>query len=255
MHKVISGAIAALLLLGLPGLALADAAGTARGVAPAADAERGGETLTLKVGADIFIGDLVQTGAKGNVQILFADNTELVVGPNSSLKIEDYLFRNDGSAGQLAVNMLAGSFRFATGNSAKNLYSITTPTGTIGVRGTGFDVFVALNGVTRILLYHGAVRFCTEDGDCKDLTGLCDLGEIGSDDTAVLGDTHVITGEEREQIKAQFIYALNQSPLLREFWMVHARECVVNPPDVPEPPKVDKQKPEDEDEGYLNNPL
>ncbi len=97
---------------------------------------------TFVVGSDIFIGDQVVTGAKGQVQILFADNTHLVVGPNSALTIEDYLLRNNGSAGKFVVDMLAGSFRFATGESAKNRYRIDTPTGTIGVRGTGFDTFV-----------------------------------------------------------------------------------------------------------------
>ncbi|MDO8358408.1 MAG: hypothetical protein Q7T08_00005, partial [Devosia sp.] len=73
MRKLISGVVAALLLAGLPALALAEAAGSAKGVKPAADAERGGTIETLVVGSDIFIGDLVETGPKGQVQILFAD--------------------------------------------------------------------------------------------------------------------------------------------------------------------------------------
>ena len=102
-------------------MALADG-GRARhkGVNPAADAQLEGATRTLIVGADIFIGDLVETGPKGQVQILFADNTKLVVGPQSSLKIDDYLMRNNGAAGKFAVDMLSGSFRFATGNGPKN---------------------------------------------------------------------------------------------------------------------------------------
>lgn len=229
-----AGIIMALLLVGAPILALADAAGTAQGVNPAATAGLNGTpTRTLTVGADIFIGDLVETGDVGLVQIRFADNTELVIGPNSKLTIEDYLIRNDGSAGMLAVNMLSGAFRFATGDAAKNRYKITTPTGTIGVRGTGFDVFVdALTGFARILMYHGKVRLCTFDGVCQELSDLCAVGEIQSSDTVVLGDSHKFKGEERDKLKADFIYALNQSPLLRQFWMAHANECVNNPPDV-----------------------
>ena len=67
-----------------------------------------GRDAHARVGSDIFIGDLVQTGPQGQVQILFADNTELVLGPSSSLTIEDYLIRNDGSAGKFAVDMLVG---------------------------------------------------------------------------------------------------------------------------------------------------
>ena len=88
------------------------------------------------VGSDIFIGDQVVTDARGLVQIKFSDNTKLVVGPNSSLVIEDYLLREDGSGGKLAINALSGTFRFVTGGAAKDRYLIETPTGTIGVRGT-----------------------------------------------------------------------------------------------------------------------
>ncbi len=130
------GLLTAAMIAAMPGMALAAAAGSALGVDPAADAALNNETRTLVVGSDIFIGDLVQTGPRGQVQIMFADNTELVVGPSSALLIEDYLLRNDGSAGKLAVDMLSGAFRFSTGDSAKSRYVIGTPTGTIGVRGT-----------------------------------------------------------------------------------------------------------------------
>src|SRR5690606_42119301 len=84
------------------------------------------------------IGDRVVTGPSGQVQILFSDRTELVVGPRSALLIEDYLLRNDGSAGKFAINALSGTFRFVTGGAPKDSYVIKTPTGTIGVRGTAF---------------------------------------------------------------------------------------------------------------------
>lgn len=230
MGKVISGVLAVLLLLALPGLALADAAGTAKGVAPDADASTKGGTRTLTVGSDIFIGDTVNTGPKGNVQILFADNTRLVVGPQSSLLIEDYLIRNDGSAGRIAVNMLAGSFRFATGTSPKNSYRIDTPTGTIGVRGTEFDVWVEKLGITRILLYHGIVRFCTKSGACKELSDFCQLGQIDTSETAILGDTREFVDDAHEATKTDFIYAENQSSLRREFWFAQIRDCVIKGP-------------------------
>jgi hypothetical protein len=217
-------------------------AGNALGVNPAADVASAGETRTLVVGADIFIGDRVETGPKGQVQILFADKTELVVGPSSALTIEDYLLRNDGSAGKLAVDMLSGAFRFATGGSAKNRYEINTPTGTIGVRGTEFDVRIAGSGTTRILLYRGAIRFCTDDGDCKDLTNFCELGEIAPTETTLYGDTRQIAGEARDQLQGEFIYAMDQSPLLRQFWFAKARDCLNNPPTLPVYPKFPENK-------------
>ncbi len=231
--------LAALLAGAAPLPALGAAAGSALGVNQAAAAARQGERLTLVVGADIFIGDRVETGPRGQVQILFADDTELVVGPSSALVIEDYLLRNDGSAGSLAVEMLSGAFRFATGNSAKSRYRIDTPTGTIGVRGTGFDVFVDADEVARILLYHGVVQFCADSGDCKTLSDFCALGQIGSREAQLLGDTREITGTPREQLKGEFIYAMNQAPLLRQFWFARARDCLNSPPQLPSYPQFD----------------
>jgi hypothetical protein len=235
MRSFLSGIVAAFLLLTLPSLALADAAGTAKGVKPDAAADRDGAAQTLVVGSDIFINDIVQTGPKGQVQILFADNTKLVVGPSSKLKIEDYLIRNDGSAGKLAVDMLAGSFRFATGNAAKNRYIIDTPTGTIGVRGTRFDVFVFPNGVTRIMHYLGVVRFCTKANVCEELSDVCTLGEITNNAT-ILGNSTQIEGDERNRLKHEFIYADNQSPLLSAYRFAHAYDCLHNPPVAPDVP-------------------
>ncbi len=207
---------AAALLMALPNVALADAAGSALGVKPAADADHAGVTETLKVGSDIFIGDVVKTSTEGQVQILFADNTKLVVGPNSSLKIEDYLLRNNGSPGKFAVDLLGGTFRFATGDADKSKYKIDTPTGTIGVRGTRFDIFVDLDGVTRILHYQGIVRFCTKTNKCQELSKDCTIGQLSSD-AVILGNTNDINGPARDTIKAEFRYSNNEAPLLRQF--------------------------------------
>ena len=49
-----------------------------------------------------------------------------------------------------------------------------TPAGTIGVRGTRFDIFVGAGGITSVVLLDGAVRFCGSNG-CQDLRRRCDV--------------------------------------------------------------------------------
>lgn len=199
------------------------ATGTALGVDPQAQADKDGAARVLTVGADIFIGDVVKTGPRGNVQIKFSDKTELVVGPNSTLLIEDYLLRDDQSPGKFAVNALAGTFRFATGESAKDRYLITTPTGTIGVRGTWFDFNVGEE--TRVMVYRGEVILCDNAGQCVTLSDTCEIGTIDIDEAAILGNAADTEGDLRDDLKSSFIYAQNQSPLNREFWFERAREC------------------------------
>lgn len=224
MQKVVLSLVACLCLLA-PSAALAAASGIAKGVDPDASAKTGSNTRTLVVGADIFMGDVVKTGPAGQVQIKFSDNTELVVGPRSSLTIEDYLLREDGSAGKLVVNTLAGTFRFVTGNAPKDRYLIKTPTGTIGVRGTEFDWANTGQG-TAVMLYHGAVQVCTNGGTCVVLEDVCDVAEYDSSQAQLIGHFDNVTGEARSLFRSLFRYAVNQSPLLREFRISGAERCV-----------------------------
>jgi hypothetical protein len=200
------------------------ASGTALGVDQSAELQTSAATKVLNVGSDIFIGDRVITGPSGQVQIKFSDKTELVVGPNSALLIEDYLLREDNSAGQFAIKALGGTFRFVTGTAAKDRYRIETPTGTIGVRGTAFDFNVDPTE-TRVLLFHGAVILCNTSDQCVSLDDVCQLGQYDLTQSLILGNAEEITGEQREALKGAFKYAESQAPLLHEFWIENAREC------------------------------
>lgn len=236
-------AMAALLLWGASQGLASEPSGTARGVNPEATALLGSETRALVAGSDIFMGDRIVTGDSGQVQIKFTDGTELVVGPHSSLVIDTYLIRNDGSIGKLAVNMLAGSFRFVTGKSAKEAYLITTPSGTIGVRGTAFDVFVGADGTVRVLRYRGTVILCTAANTCAQLSESCELGELTDLDALLLGHPDHILGDDRETLRQEFIYAEAQTPLLREFWVQEAYRCLHRAAE-PVPEQEHKPKPQ-----------
>lgn len=227
MRKFAVSVALSALCLAVPGLALA-ASGTALGVKQDAKLETSAETVVLNVGRDIAIGDRVVTDAKGLVQIKFTDQTELVVGPNSALVIEDYLIRNNGTAGSFAVNALSGTFRFVTGSGPKDKYLITTPTGTIGVRGTAFDFDVSPDG-TSVLLFEGQVYLCNLAKQCVTLSNYCEVGEATVPQAALLGLTDNVTGQARSRLKALFPYAENQSPLLDQFRLDAARRCLNRP--------------------------
>lgn len=220
----------ALVLVAPAGATLA-ASGTAVGVDPDAEA-RGTETRTLVVGADIFIGDRVVTDDAGLVQIVFTDNTRLVVGPRSELLIEDYLLRDNGSAGNLAINALSGAFRFISGNAPSNLYNITTPTGTIGVRGTALDFYV-LSFATYILQLQGATLDCPAgaSGDaCRLLEASCHWGVLSEDEFELMGHADGVTGAQRDEIKQWFQFANSQRGLLGPFRVEGAERCMRRPP-------------------------
>ncbi|HEX9904779.1 MAG TPA: FecR domain-containing protein [Propylenella sp.] len=83
----------------------------------------------------VFMGDEIVAGSKGLAQIRFIDDTRLVIGPNSRLKIDTFVFNPDNTAQRVTINALKGTFRFISGRSPPSAYSIRTPTSTIGIRG------------------------------------------------------------------------------------------------------------------------
>lgn len=226
-----------LLLLLLPTAAYGDAAGSAQGVDPDAEA-RAGETRTLVVGSDIFIGDRIVTGASGEVQILFADNTKLVIGPRSQLLIEDYLLRENGSTGKMVLDALGGTFRFVTGNAPKNRYQINTPGGTISVRGTAFELWVG-DGIAYALVQRGAI--CTGD-DCT--ANICEVLKVAGSDSGVIGNAEDSTGDDRAQLKEWFEYAVDQSSLMGKFRLSNGLDCLRREPPAGGPGSVIIQGPD-----------
>lgn len=194
----------------------AEATGTALAVDVDARVEFGDDIRVLVAGDSLAIGETVVTDAHGLVQIKFSDETELVVGPNSELLLEDYLLRDDGSVGKLAINALSGSFRFVTGQSNKDDYSIKTPTGTIGIRGTAFD-FAVGSVKTRMLMYHGTSTLCGEGKSCVTMEQTCEAGEAGTAQAHSLGLSFIADDAQRASLQQTFHYADFQKPLQYAF--------------------------------------
>ncbi len=96
------------------------------------DAKTGRRVLVQS--SPVYSGDRITTDNVGNTQIKFRDDTKLVVGPNSTLVIDAFVFSGD-TARQVSISALKGAFRFISGKSPKDVYKITTPTATIGIRG------------------------------------------------------------------------------------------------------------------------
>lgn len=212
--------IAALWLATGGGALAATDTGTAVGVTPAAVARDHSGARTLVVGSDVRLGERVVTGPTGEVQIVFDDDTHLVVGPRSSLLIEAYLLRRDHSVKRFTIDALAGGFRFITGNGPKNAYLIRTPAGTIGVRGTAFDFVVGERTIA--VLFEGAIRMCAPSGRCVVLDRRCQVGATDSTSAGIVGPFQ----QERQNLRSLFRYVQRQNPLRADFRVNRAFTCL-----------------------------
>lgn len=102
-----------------------------------------GARRSLKKGDSIEEGDAVITGATGRAQLLMSDEAIVAVRPGTRLRFETYRYsgKDDGSE-QSLMALLRGSFRSITGFIGRlkpKAYRITTPTATIGIRGTDHE--------------------------------------------------------------------------------------------------------------------
>ena len=156
--------VAAIALAATPAAAAEDI-GEALAVIDQASTEGTVGKQKLSAGIKVFLGDRIITDSAGEAQLLFNDGTRMVVGPNSELMLDEFVFRAGATENKFIVRAFNGAFRFITGGAQKDAYLIQTPSATIGVRGTIFDFSVSADE-TNLLLLHGGANVCGNDGEC-----------------------------------------------------------------------------------------
>lgn len=144
-----------------------------RGSAPARE---------IVVGADVYRAETVRTGGDSQAKLVFLDDTNISLGPSSSIVLDRFVYSGDNSARAVSVNFAKGAFRFATGNSDKKAYELRTPIATIGVRGTVLDIR-SETGRTTVVLVEGAATVCARKPPpgkqrCRELTSPGDVAVV-----------------------------------------------------------------------------
>ncbi|KQQ12024.1 hypothetical protein ASF53_15270 [Methylobacterium sp. Leaf123] len=148
------------LALGLAGPGSAQQIGATTVVKNDVSRLKGAQKNSLAEGDTVFRDEAVQTGADSLAKLVFLDQTNLSIGPNARITLNQYVYSEERPAGKVALNLLKGTYRFVTGDLDKKAYEIKTPVATIGVRGTVFDVWTT-GARSVITLVDGEVRVCT----------------------------------------------------------------------------------------------
>lgn len=143
MHRSAIAAFVLLITATLP--ALAASAGQIKRMEGDVRIVRGNQTVTARPGLDIQSKDRVVTGANGAVGFTTPDQAMFSLGPNSQMVIDEYAFNKSSQEGNIAVRFLRGTFSVVSGligKAAPERTKFSTPTATIGIRGTEFTVSV-----------------------------------------------------------------------------------------------------------------
>ena len=154
-HFCKGSAILLLLLFFVCGMGIASPALAVEGVGdvisikPGAFAVRGGKKVPLQMKSRVFQSDVLMTDASGKIQVILDDDTTLSLAPSTNLELRAVV--SEGKP-EFNAHMSQGLARFITGKIVEKNpkgFTVTTPEGTVGIRGTMFGLH-SYNGRTRV---------------------------------------------------------------------------------------------------------
>ena len=134
-----------LLLTGLAAWADELPIGYVKTVSGEASVVTGKNRVAAQLGTPLFMGSQLKTGHKSSLGVTFKDDTVMSFGSDTELTVDEYLYAPTQGKLKLATTLGKGSLNYVSGVIARlqpEAVTVTTPTGTIGVRGTQFVVKV-----------------------------------------------------------------------------------------------------------------
>lgn len=134
-----------------------------------------GQQVAAVSGSKVGKGDSLLTGTSGYARLEMTDGGEMVLRPNSQIKVDEYRFdKEKPKEDSFVFNVLKGGLRTVTGligkRGNKDAYELKTMTTTVGIRGTQFDLRVcqascgALADGTYLAVRFGAVQTSNAQG-------------------------------------------------------------------------------------------
>ena len=104
---------------------------------------RGTETLPCQEGFHLIAQDVLQTSKDGSVGVILQDGTRIALGPNSELKIDQFVYQPVDGKFALLIRLARGVMAYVSGKIAQfapEAVKVETPVGFVGLRGTHFAI-------------------------------------------------------------------------------------------------------------------
>jgi opacity protein-like surface antigen len=174
----LGGAALSLLVLSAVPASAADKIGSAVRIVNKVTGEIDQQQRQLKTDDAVNQNEAIEVSSDSLGELKLNDDTKLALGPGARLVLDRFVYDPAPSTGTVSVNLLTGAFRFITGLSRKGNYQLRSPSASITVRGTIFDVYVDGAGGTWLLLLEGSVRICNAANQCADVSNPCGVVHI-----------------------------------------------------------------------------
>jgi hypothetical protein len=141
----------------------AQSAGKISTVVPIVNVVRGPQQIPASASAQVFWGDVINTGHLARARVALNDGSILSVGSDSNLTIA----KHDAAEQQTDLDLNYGRVRAKAAKLVKpnSHFQIRTPVGVAGVVGTEMIVMFD-NGAMQVVCFEGTCRVCDLAGNC-----------------------------------------------------------------------------------------
>lgn len=114
-----------------------DPVGNVATLTGSASVTRNNASSALKLKDDILLNDVLQTSAKSTLGVTFNDSTTFNLTANARITVDKFVYEERGKANAALFNVAKGTVAFVAAAVAKTGdMTISTPTATLGIRGT-----------------------------------------------------------------------------------------------------------------------
>ena len=154
----------------------------------------------LHFGHEVYTQETVSTPADGATVMRFHDQTQLQIGANSTVVLDNFVYDTNADTSNASIKFTKGVFRYIAGQAkSEENVKLSTPTTTLTIRGTKFIVQVADDGATTVSVVEGIVDIqpCgpakptrATDGKAYRVSASCDVSQVAfaPTDAAVVSD-------------------------------------------------------------------
>jgi hypothetical protein len=131
--------VVVVLLAGASQASAQDVVGRVKSAEGAVFIVRQNASVPAQAGQPLYQSDTVRTGADGRMGVTLKDETRVSLGPNTEVRIDQFLYSPGQGSLRLVLNIARGLVAYVSGRIAKlspDAVRLETPSAILGVRGT-----------------------------------------------------------------------------------------------------------------------
>jgi hypothetical protein len=134
-----------LLIFYLPNVFADASIGVIKTLTGSASIQRDSEIINAKLGDELYAQDEVTTADKSSVGMLMHDDARVSMGPNTVMKLDQFIFDTQTHEGSADISVKHGTLSVIAGKMTEKTpgaLKVKTPAAILAVRGTEFSIKV-----------------------------------------------------------------------------------------------------------------